>query len=81
MDDVYVYIVPLPPCIRELVTPCLDGYTVYIADRLDRESMIKAYKHALAHIKNGDFERSSEDLNAIEAAAHAKEDSDVVADP
>ena len=79
MDDVYVYIVPLPPCIRELVTPCLDGYTVYIADRLDRESMIKAYKHALNHIKRGDFERAN--VDAIEAAAHAKEDSDVVADP
>ena len=44
MDNIYVYVVPLPPCIREMVTPCSDGYTIYLADRLHRVDMLKAYR-------------------------------------
>ena len=39
-----------------MITPCHDGYTIYLADRLDETSRIKAYKHAMKHINNNDFE-------------------------
>ncbi len=57
MDDVFVYSVNLPPTVNELVTPCVDGYTVYLNNRLSRDGMFKAYNHALGHIRNNDFEK------------------------
>lgn len=69
MDNIYVYVVPLPPCIREMVTPCSDGYTIYLADRLHRVDMLKAYRHALKHIKRGDFERGG-NADRIEKETH-----------
>ena len=71
MDSIYVYQIKLPPQIKEMVTPCEDGYTVYIDRDLDRETQLKAYHHALEHIKNNDF-ASEEDIQAIEAKAHGK---------
>lgn len=69
MDNVYLYITGLPAGINEMVAPCADGYTVYIDDKLGPEGRIRAYKHALYHIANGDFEKS--DVNEIEVNAHA----------
>lgn len=71
MDDIYTYIVKLPPKINEMVTPCVDGYTVYISIDLDHEDQLKAYDHAVEHIKNNDF-ASEENVQAIEAKAHKK---------
>lgn len=68
MDDVYVYCIPLPEGINELVSPGADGFTVYISDRLDRDHRIKAYRHALRHIKDGDFDKTSAEL--VELHAH-----------
>lgn len=51
-----------------MVTPCLAGYTVYINDKLSPEGRRAAYRHALYHIVNRDFEKS--DVNEIEAEAH-----------
>lgn len=70
-DDVYVYIVDLPDGINEMVTPCATGYTVYIDDKLSPEGKRVAYRHALYHIVNHDFEKS--DVNDIEVNAHRKE--------
>ena len=67
-DDIYVYLRPLPEGINELVMPCADGYTVYIADRLDQVHQLKAYDHALRHIANNDFDKT--DVQEIEAVAH-----------
>lgn len=69
MYDVFVYFVDLPAGISEMVTPCPDGYTIYIDAGLDREHMWKAYQHAMRHIKNRDFEK--DDVQGIEGAAHA----------
>ena len=69
MDDVFVYIVDLPDGVNEMVTPCLAGYTVYINDKLSPEGRHEAYRHALYHINNNDFEK--EDVNQIELEAHA----------
>lgn len=50
--------------------PCSDGgYTIYIDERLTLEQQIRAYNHAIRHIKNGDFDRC--DVNRIELDAHA----------
>lgn len=68
MDDIYIYLIDLPPTINEAVTPCLDGYTVYINRNLDHSEQIKAYNHALHHIVNHDFEKS--DVQQIERDAH-----------
>lgn len=66
--EVYVYLTDLPEGIHEAVTPCLGGFTVYIDNRLTYEDRIKAYKHAMYHILNDDFDRN--DVQQIEAEAH-----------
>ena len=71
MDNVYTYIVNLPPKFKEVVLPCADGYTVYIASWLDRSGRIKAFKHALTHIKHNDF-NSTRDIQTIERCAHVE---------
>ena len=68
MDDVYVYCIHLPDGIDEMVTPCADGYTVYISEQLDQEHRIRAYHHALRHIRKRDFEKTS--VQMIEMHAH-----------
>lgn len=67
-DEVFVYVVDLPDGVNEMVAPCLAGYTVYINDKLSPEGKREAYRHALYHIVNHDFEKS--DVNEIEVEAH-----------
>ena len=46
-----------------------DGnYIVYINDKLSFDAQIRAYKHELYHINNGDFEQY--DVQRIESQAH-----------
>lgn len=71
MKDIYIYTVPLPYGVKEAVTPCLDGYTVYISDRLDDFQRLEAYKHAVRHIRNNDFDKF--DVQEIESEAHGKD--------
>jgi hypothetical protein len=68
MDDVFTYFVPLPDGIHEMVTPCADGFTVYIDSDLDEAHRIRAYNHAIRHIMRGDFEK--ENVQEIEEEAH-----------
>lgn len=68
-EDVYVYLVDFPDGIREAVTPCLGGYTVYIDKKLDRDSQMRAYEHAMLHIANDDF-HSDLSADQIEFNAH-----------
>ena len=73
MSDIYVYQVPLPRGINEMVTPCPDdSYTVYIDERLSDEKKLEAYQHALEHIKKNDW--SKEDVQEIESIAHGAQD-------
>lgn len=67
MDKIYVYLIDLPTKIHEMVTPCADGYTIYINARLSQTGMIEAYDHAIFHINHHDFER--EDVRSIESTA------------
>ena len=74
VDENYVYVYLLdnmPPHTHEIVTPCSDGYTVYIDASLDDAHRLKAYEHALAHIENGDFDIDQiRNVQQIEAEAH-----------
>jgi len=68
MDDFFTYYVDMPDNISEMVTPCYDGYTVYINSRISEEKQHKALSHALRHIRNNDFNKT--DVNSIESEAH-----------
>lgn len=68
MDDIFVYIVDLPSGVKEAVLKGLQGYTVYISDKLDPKSRKEAFKHAVWHIRNDDWCRF--DVQEIEYEAH-----------
>lgn len=68
MGDVYIYIVDLPDRVNEMVTPCIDGYTVYLNARLTYAGRVRAYHHAMRHIERNDFEGF--DIQEIEMEAH-----------
>ena len=70
MDSIFLYFVKLPDGIDEVVMPCLDGYTVYIDENLSEQRQLKAYAHAVHHIRNNDFERS--DVQEIESKNHIR---------
>lgn len=68
MDDIYVYLVDLPPSVPEMIAPCVGGYTVYLNARLAYRDRVKAYIHALEHVRRNDWEQS--DTQKIEMEAH-----------
>lgn len=68
MDDIFVRLAKLPCGINEFVTPCLDGYCVYINDKLTERGRMEAYRHAVKHINGNDFEKI--DVQEIESCAH-----------
>ena len=68
MNNVYVYLIDLPDRVDEMVTPCIDGYTVYLNARLTYAGRVRAYHHAMRHIERHDFEGS--DVQEIEMEAH-----------
>jgi hypothetical protein len=70
MDDVFVYIIAMDPLVKEQVVSNPDGtFTIFINDYLSPERRLKAYNHALLHIKNGDFDKRK-DVDIIECEAH-----------
>lgn len=68
MDDIYVYLVDLPPSVPEMITPCDCGFTVYLNARLSYQDRVKAYIHALEHVERNDWEKDNVQL--IEKEAH-----------
>ena len=68
MADVFVYYTDLPEHIHEMVSPCWEGYTVYIDKNLSEEMRINAFLHAVGHIYQNDFEKA--DVAMIEKEAH-----------
>ncbi len=70
MDDIYTYVVDLPPGIHEFLAPCADGFTLYLSASDSQERRIRSYRHALRHIESLDFGKESAD--SIEADAHKK---------
>lgn len=60
MDDrIYIYLIDMPVQIHEIVTPCIDGYTIYINARLSAIGQHEAYEHAKHHIDHHDFEKDN----------------------
>lgn len=68
-DDIFIYYAELPKGIHEIVIPGCEGYTIYIDKNLCQEEKMHAYRHALSHIKDGDFSKA--DVQKIELNAHA----------
>lgn len=68
MANIYTYIVNLPTDTHEMVAPCADGYTIYLRAGDTREMQLRAYRHALGHVLQGDFDKG--DVQSIEAEAH-----------
>lgn len=55
---------------NEMVTENEDGsYTIMINTRLSYDGQLNAYRHAMKHIENDDFQKN--DVQHIEASAHA----------
>lgn len=68
--DIQVKLINFPTKGNETVTKNEDdSYTVFINARLTYEKQLEAYAHALKHILNDDFTKSS--VDQIEATAHA----------
>lgn len=61
----------LQKCLTTTTVPCSEGYTVYLNSRLSEIQRLKAYKHELEHIDNGDYDSINTGL--IEIYAHGKE--------
>jgi hypothetical protein len=69
-DDIFIYLIKMPPGIREAVLPCLEGYTIYLDESLSGEELIKEYDHAMEHINNGDFFNDTMSVSEKEMRAH-----------
>lgn len=69
-DNVYVYMVDLPNGIHEMVTPCPDGYTVYLDSSDCHEDRLRHYAHALCHIDGNDHKEG--DVQVIESKLHRR---------
>lgn len=68
-NSIYIYLTRLPGNdIHEIVLPCIDGYTIYLDDRLTYEQQLHAYRHAMKHIEKRDFEKTN--VSEIELEAH-----------
>lgn len=68
MDDIFVYLVDLPPKVAEMITPCENGFTVYLNSRLSYQDRVKAYMHALKHVERNDWNKDN--VQMIEKEAH-----------
>lgn len=65
---------------NEMVTCNEDGsYTILINARLSYAGQLKAYEHAMRHIKENDFQK--EDVQAIEYTAHQLDTKETTPEP
>lgn len=71
-EDIHVYVVPMPPRIQSYVVRKDSVFTICISDALNDEAKMRAYRHEMFHIRNGDFDS---DLSAalLEIRAHRSE--------
>lgn len=68
--DVNVVLLDFPAPGNEMVFENEDNsFTIMINARLSYDEQLKAYRHAMRHIENDDFQK--ENVQTIEAAAHA----------
>lgn len=61
-ENIFVYFMNMDVHIPEHVVENKDGtYTIFLNSRLTYEANVQSYKHAVAHIANGDFEEKNPD--------------------
>lgn len=71
LEDIGIHIIDMDPMIREHVISNEDGsFSIFLNAKMNKETQIEAYYHALHHIANDDFYK--DDADAVEAAAHSK---------
>ena len=68
--DINVYVVDLPPKIKEMVCPSGCGYTIYIDAHQNIETQRQSFLHAMSHIYGDDWNK--DDVQEIELSAHKK---------
>ena len=67
--DVNIILLNLPVKEKEAVTENEDGsFTIIINSRLSNDEQFKAYRHAMRHIENDDFQKDN--VQTIETIAH-----------
>lgn len=69
-DEIYTYYVNMPTTIRSFVISNNDmSFTIMINARISSEQQLRAYKHELSHIQNGDYDKCCS-VDLIEFYAH-----------
>ena len=67
--DVNTFLIDMDVLVPEQIVQNSDGsYSIFINSRLSYDRQVEAFKHALKHIDNSDFEKSNAD--SIELEAH-----------
>ena len=67
--DIFVHLIDLPDKTKETVCPNEDGsFTIFINSCLSYDAQLKAYEHAVKHIRQDDF--TKENVQLIEYNAH-----------
>jgi hypothetical protein len=69
-EEITVVLAKMPARIRAYVVLKDDHYTVVINEALSQVARMRAYRHEVNHIMNGDFERSCS-VDLIEIRAHS----------
>ena len=69
-EEIRVVLASMPGSIRAYVVLKDDHYTVVINEALCPVARMRAYRHEVNHIMNGDFEKSTS-VDLIEIRAHS----------
>jgi len=69
-EEIKTVIAKMPACIRAYVVLKDDHYTVVINDQLSHVAKMRAYRHEVNHIMDGDFEKTTS-ADMIEIRAHS----------
>lgn len=69
-EEIKTVVAKMPSCIRSYVVLKDDHYTVVLNDALCPVARMRAYRHEVNHIMNGDFEKTTS-VDLIEIRAHS----------
>ena len=74
-EDIFIRLTDLPEGVYEFVSHGADGFTIYLSSRLTWEQRVDRYRHAVEHIRRGDFDEDKRgmDVDDVEREAHGKE--------
>ncbi|MDE5820690.1 MAG: hypothetical protein K2N41_10820 [Lachnospiraceae bacterium] len=69
-DRVFTYYMDMPTTIRSFVVSNNDtSFTIIINAKIGKDQQLRAYRHEINHIKNGDYD-NKRPVNLIELSAH-----------